>query len=95
MLSKTYKTREIESALMKKGFQEYKTKHHKYYIWQNDQKKTVIQTFISHGKHEYNGSVLSSLRKQLHLKNNQFDAFVQCSLTKKDLEMIYSEMFQI
>ncbi|TDQ67945.1 hypothetical protein C7391_1499 [Methanimicrococcus blatticola] len=89
MLSKTYKTREIESALLKKGFKAYKKTHHKYYIWQNKDRKSIAQTFISHGITEYSGPVLFSMIKQLQLENDQFDGLIKCHFTKEQLEEFY------
>ncbi|WNY28028.1 hypothetical protein MmiEs2_02080 [Methanimicrococcus stummii] len=89
MQSKTYKTRDIESALLKKGFKEYNKKHHKYYIWQNKGRKSTVQTFISRGMVEYNGPILFSMIKQLQLENEQFDELINCPLTKERLEELY------
>lgn len=87
---RTYKTRDIESALSRKGFQ-VKQSHHKYYILFVDGKKTNIRTFISHGIKEYNKTLLSSMKNQLHLSSNEFNDLISCPLTRESLIEIYSK----
>jgi hypothetical protein len=86
----TYKTRDIESALIKKGFQ-VKQSHHKFYSLFVDGKKTNIKTFISHGIKEYNKTLLSSMKNQLHLSSKEFEDLISCPLTQELLIEIYSK----
>lgn len=87
-----YKSREIEAALKKKGFEEIKWVNHKYYYFL-DQKgnQTPVKTKTSHGDIEYGGKMLSLMKKQLHLNTEQFDDLVKCPLTEEQLREIYNE----
>ncbi|WNY27422.1 hypothetical protein [Methanolapillus ohkumae] len=87
-----YKTRKIASALKRKGFEEDLGDDHKnYYYLDSGGRRTEIQTKISHGLHEYDESLLSSMQKQLHLDKQQFRDLIECSLTKGMLVNIYSD----
>ncbi|MCZ7396240.1 MAG: hypothetical protein ABOK23_06885 [Candidatus Methanoperedens sp.] len=85
-----YKTKDIESALSRKGFQVHHSKH-KIYILYVDGKKTNIFTFVSHGIKEYGNPLLSKMKRQLHLSGNQFDDLVSCPLSYERLVEIYTE----
>jgi hypothetical protein len=87
---KPYKVRDIESALQKKGFLK-KTTHHKlFYLCIND-RITGIHTFISHGLFEYNDTLLSKMKHQMHLSGNELDAFIKCPLTSEEYVAILNE----
>lgn len=89
-----YKTREIETALKKKGFEEIKWGNHKhYYFLDQSGNQTRIKTKTSHGNIEYGGTVLSLMKKQLRLNTKQFDELVSCPLTKEQLTEIYAEFY--
>jgi len=62
----TYKTRKIESALSKKGFQLRESSHHKKWTLFVDGKKTAVYTWISHGLKEYGDSLLREMKKELY-----------------------------
>jgi hypothetical protein len=85
-----YKTKTIESSLLKKGFQKINI-HHKRYIYYVNGEKTGITTFISHGIKEYGDILLNKMRTQLKLSHKQFDDLVMCPLTKEELYNIYSD----
>lgn len=63
-----YKTKEIETALLKKGFKVDRKRHHKYYTFSPHGEKSKIITFTSHGNVEYGGKLLSKMRRQLFLR---------------------------
>ncbi|MBY6273821.1 MAG: type II toxin-antitoxin system HicA family toxin [Caldibacillus debilis] len=77
------KTKDIEAALLKKGFQRV-VSHHIYYFLYVDGKKTSIRTKISHGIKEYDKSLLSQMAKQLKLPNEMFVNFIKCPLSYED-----------
>jgi hypothetical protein len=87
----TYKTKNIESALSKKGFQVRHGSKHKIYTLHVDESKTRIYTFISHGIKEYGDSLLSKMRGQLKLSHEEFDGVMSCPIGKEELVEIYSE----
>lgn len=90
----SYKTKDIESALSKKGFQVHQSKH-KIYILYIDGKKTNVRTFVSHGIKEYGKTLINRMRNQLHLSREEFDVLVSCPLTEEKLLQIYMDRNKI
>ncbi|WNY26270.1 type II toxin-antitoxin system HicA family toxin [Methanolapillus ohkumae] len=88
---RSYKTREIESALVKKGFVEDRKRGHKHYIYYYNGKKMEISTIVSHGVKEYGRDLIMEMKRQLFLTRPQFDNLVQCPLTKEELREIYKK----
>jgi len=76
----TRKTREIKSSLLVKGFQQESTHHEMYWLYISG-KRTSIRTRISHGASEYDDKLLGLMAKQLKLRRNEFDEFIECPLT--------------
>ncbi|MDL2261764.1 type II toxin-antitoxin system HicA family toxin [Methanimicrococcus sp. OttesenSCG-928-J09] len=85
------KSREIETALKKKGFIEVRKGDHKQFYYLDDIGNTFIKTRISHGNPEYGGQLLASLMKQLHLTSSQMKNLINCPLTKEELCEIYAQ----
>jgi hypothetical protein len=83
-----YKTKDIESALSRKGFQVHHSKHKIYILYING-KKTRIFTFISHGIKEYGDTLLGAMKKQLHLSNEELRGLIKCPLSEEQLIEIY------
>ena len=77
---KTCKTRDIESALKKKGFVQKETHHRIFYLCVN-RKITGVHTFISHGQKDYSADLLAKMKNQLHLSGKEFADLIQCPLT--------------
>jgi len=76
------KARDVEAALLKKGFQKL-DKHnpdHNYFLFFHKGLKTSILTKISHGERELRDTLCSIVAKQIRLTNSQFRDFVNCSL---------------
>jgi hypothetical protein len=82
----SFKIREIQSALGRKGFQIKGQKKHEMWIYYINGKKTSIYTFLSHGSSEYNDNRLGSMAKEMHIPRNMLDEFIQCSLSQKEYE---------
>ena len=80
------KTKDIKSSLLKKGFTiSSQKKHHEYYYLVINGKKQSIYTYFSHGKKEYNQSILSLMKKQLKFENTEdFENFIDCSMSKEE-----------
>jgi hypothetical protein len=74
------KTRDIERALLSKGFQRVDSDH-KYYFFYVNGKKTLVRTKISHGTDEYGDHLLGLIKDQLHLGKRELEEFVECSLS--------------
>jgi len=86
----TYKTKDMGSALSKKGFKIHQS-HHTFYVFYFNGKKTNIKTFISHGKKEYGDALISAMKKQLHLSREEFDDLISCPLKEEMLVRLYLE----
>lgn len=79
---KTFSTKEYESALTAKGFQEERqTGHTLYYLWEEG-KKTHIWTKISHGRKEDIRDRLANLiKKQLKFDTKKdLSDFIECPM---------------
>jgi len=84
-MSAIYKVKDISSALKKKGFVENPSRDHIRYTLFNNGKKTGVYTFISHGLKEYGDSLISSVKKQLHLKSKgELQDFINCPMTQDE-----------
>lgn len=79
----TYKTRVIESALSKKGFEKKESHHKKYTLYVNG-KRTSIYTFISHGNKEYGDNLLNKMKDQLHISRKELEELIMCPLKHED-----------
>ena len=74
------KTKEIESALLAKGFRKA-NRDHSYFFLHVDGKKTSVWTKISHGMREYSGGLLRTVVRQLRLSKSQFNDLVDCPMS--------------
>ncbi len=87
-----YKTKDICSALKKKGFSEIPKTRHTHYILYENGKKTEIFTFISRGIGEYGDKLLGSVKKQLHLESKmELDNFIECPMDKEQYHNLLIE----
>jgi hypothetical protein len=77
------KTRELDTALRKKGFVPYEGNHTFYFLHVRG-KKTSIRTKISHGATEYGLDLLGQMSKQLHLERAEFEQLVDCPVSHQD-----------
>jgi len=79
------KTKKIESALLRKGFRQKSSSHHKCYWLYDGKLQTEVHTRISHGKREYGDSLLGPMSKQLGLDTKaQLVDLVNCPLSYED-----------
>lgn len=76
------KTRDIEASLLKKGFRRQIT-HHKYYWLHVNDRKTTVWTKVSHATREIPDRLASAMARQLKLNRSEFNALIDCPLTKK------------
>ena len=76
--------KDIEKALLAKGFEKGSSKkksHHHFYNFIYDSRKTGVYTFLSHGsKHaDYSTSLMNKIKHQLKFKESSTaDAFLDC-----------------
>jgi hypothetical protein len=87
---KPHKARDIEAALLRKGFVR-KSSHHVLFYLQVDGKITGIHTFLSHGVREYGDPLLAKMKTQLHLSTKELDSFIRCPLTFEDYISLLEE----
>lgn len=81
------KPKDIEKALLKKGFSKDGDSHHRYYILHVDDKKTDIYTYLSHGKdsEDYSSSLMQKVKKQLRFNDTKLaEKFLDCPMTKEE-----------
>jgi len=83
---KVRKTKEIKSALQKKGFVLEPSKdHYDFYYLKVDGKKHAIYTYLSHGIKEYNTSLMAQIKRQLRFRDTQkADNFFDCPLSAEE-----------
>lgn len=83
-MGRTFKSSEIESSLLRKGFS-LDFKKHRYFHHEYNGKKTGVFTYVSHGKKEYSGNLLGSVKKQLKLQSlGQLTNLIDCPMSADD-----------
>ena len=87
---KSWKTRDISAALLKKGFEERST-HHRFFYLCIDGKTSGVHTFLSYGVKEYNADLLAKMRVQLHLSGKELDDLIRCTLSGEDYAKLLIE----
>jgi len=78
----------IQSALRRKGFQQYEKTKHRYYHFLYNGKLTGVSTFVSRGTKykEISDGLLSKMWKQLYLNNKQeLLDLVDCPMSEQQL----------
>jgi predicted transcriptional regulator len=76
--------RQIESALLKKGFQPDSKVDHRYlYFWFNG--TDSVTTKLSHGSlhKDIDAGLISAMAKQCRLSKNEFLKLIDCSLSEE------------
>ena len=86
----SYPTREIGSALTKKGFREDDTHHHLFWLYVSGE-KTPIRTRLSHSAREYGDSLLAMVAREMNLRRSELNAFVECPLGYQDYIRLLGE----
>ncbi len=80
------KTKDITKVLKQKGFiiNPKKDHHNFFYLFENG-KKQNIYTYFSHGKKEYNSSLMGKVKNQLRFKDSLIaEQFFDCPFSKDD-----------
>lgn len=81
------KARDIESALVAKGFDKEQDRKHVFFIYLDDGgKQTDIRTHMSHqsGGTDVSDSLLRKRARQVKLKPQDFRLLVDCPMSKDD-----------
>lgn len=89
--------RDVERALLKKGFQSKEGNHHFFTYVTLSGKKSTVYTKTSHGTGHSTlpDNLVSAMSGQCGLTNNQFKQLVACPLTQIHLEKILLETGRI
>ena len=78
----TYKTKDLESALLSKGFQEaLGRRRHRFFHFHHEGKKTDLFTHTSHGEKDFDEFLLNKRKKQMRLSKKQMIDFIECKFT--------------
>jgi predicted RNA binding protein YcfA (HicA-like mRNA interferase family) len=87
---KLRKSKEIKAVLLKKGFElNPKKEHHEFYYLVINGKKQHIYTYFSHGKKDYDKTLLSLIKKQLKFESTEnFENFLDCPFTKENYKQM-------
>jgi len=85
-----YKYNDVESALLKKGF-EQKPGDHKVFVYYYKGKRSKIRTKTSHNKQDIGDSLISCMKKQLHLSKKDFSRLIECPMKQEEYEVKMKE----
>ena len=73
------KTKDIKSALLKKGFRSDNRDHE--YLWLFvGERRTRIRTWLSYGRSEYGEDLLAKVKQQLGVTKKQLHDLVDCPM---------------
>lgn len=77
--------RDVESALMQKGFV-YRGGDHRFYFFQHETLTRAVFTKVSHGSKPktINDRLVGRMARQLHLTTSQFRDLVKCDMSHAD-----------
>ena len=78
-----YKTKDIDQALIKKGFAKREGDHHFYEFIYKSQ-KTALRTKMSHSHKEISDQLVAHMSRQLKLVKKDFLSLIACPLSKED-----------
>ena len=83
---KPRKTKDLIKTLKRKSFSLYPEKnHHNFYCLTINGKKHNVYTYFSHGKKEYNKSLMGKIKKQLKFDNaNDAERYFDCPMSKEE-----------
>jgi len=76
------KTKDIRSALLKKGFRS-DNRHHEYFWLYVGERKTGVMTRLSHGRSEYGEDLLAKVKQQLGVTKQQLHDLVDCPMNRE------------
>ena len=82
----TRKQRDVERALIKKGFQRTESHHHFFIYHSCEGKKTTVKTKTSHGGQELSNYLLQQMARQVCLSKNDFLSLIDCPMSRNQFE---------
>ena len=87
MMGSVRSARDIEAALVKKGFQRVDGGDHiRFYFYGANNDAPIARTKISHGKdgNTVSAKLMGEMARQLRLTKSQFLALIDCTLSEED-----------
>ncbi len=87
------KGRDIDAALIKKGFKKTNGDHVWYHLYDPLTGATLAQTKMSHGVmgSSVSAKLISQMARQLRLTKSQFLEFVDCTLSEESYRAVLTE----
>lgn len=83
--------KDVEFALIKKGFRNKEGDHHYYMYYSLSGLKSRIFTKTSHSHKTISDDILSMMSKQCRLTRQQFFNLLDCPLTQEKYEQLLTE----
>jgi hypothetical protein len=86
---KVRSVKDIEKALLAKGFEKISSKqksHHNFYYFIHDGKRSDVYTFLSHGAKstEYGSNLMNKIKQQLKFQDSKIaEKFLDCPFKKE------------
>lgn len=77
------KTKDVNKALLLKGFRITENDHHRF-LFYLDGRKTSVHTKTSHSHSEIGRDLIARMARQMRLSKNDFVRFVDCQMTEED-----------
>ena len=87
------KRRKVEAALARKGFVRDERDHAYFIYYRSSGLRTSVHTKTSHGRGsaDISPSLLSMIRRQLHLEGNELRRLIDCPLDQDGFESLMVE----
>ena len=73
-------SRDIERALLRKGFRARDSHHRQFMLFENDAPLPVF-TYLSHDGKEYGDNLLALVARQMHLSKRELLEFIDCRMS--------------
>jgi len=78
---------DVVAGLKKKGFEDGKSSHHKYYVYHTiEGKVSSVYTYTSHSGKELSDNLLSQMARQCQLKKGAFLKLIDCPMSRQEYE---------
>jgi hypothetical protein len=95
---KVRSAKDIEKALLAKGFEKHSSKHHNYYYFIYNGKRSNISTYLSHGgkSSDYGTNLMSKIKQQLKFNDSKTaERFLDCPFKEEQYIDLLKETGEI
>ena len=83
---------DVIAGLKRKGFQDGKSSHHKYYVYKTlDGKISKVFTYVGHSGKDLSDYLLSQMARQCKVKREDFLKLIDCPLSQRQYEALIRE----